>query len=98
MLLVPFVENAFKHGDLSEKGFILDIKEENEMLTFQLSNFKKQGSKDSFSGIGIANVKKRLEILYPKKHELNITETETQYSVDLKIDLRNEKNKMHYRR
>ena len=98
MLLVPFVENAFKHGDLSEKGFILDIKEENEMLTFQLSNFKKQGSKDSFSGIGIANVKKRLEILYPKKYELNITETETQYSVDLKIDLRNEKNKMHYRR
>jgi LytS/YehU family sensor histidine kinase len=47
-------------------------------------------SKDSLSGIGIGNVIKRLEILYPKKHKLNIIETETEYSVDLKIDLRNE--------
>ncbi len=89
MLLVPFVENAFKHGDFSEKGFTLKISDENQKLNFHLHNFKKQRSKDSLSGIGINNVKKRLEILYPKKHELNITETETEYSVDLKIDLRN---------
>ncbi len=89
MLLVPFVENAFKHGDFSGKGFVLKISDENQKLNFHLHNFKKQRSKDSLSGIGINNVKKRLEILYPKKHELNITETETEYSVDLKIDLRN---------
>ena len=92
MLLVPFVENAFKHGDFSGKGFTLKISDENQKLNFHLQNFKKQRSKDSLSGIGINNVKKRLEILYPKKYELNITETETDFTVDLRIDLRNEKN------
>ncbi len=89
MLLVPFVENAFKHGDFSGKGFTLKISDSNQTLNFHLHNFKKSKSKDSLSGIGIGNVKKRLEILYPKKHELNIIETETEFSVDLKIDLTN---------
>lgn len=87
MLLVPFVENTFKHGDFSGKGFIMKISDENKTLNFYLQNFKKQRSKDSLSGIGIGNVKKRLEILYPRKHELNITETGTDFTVDLKIDL-----------
>lgn len=88
MLLVPFVENAFKHGDFSGKGFHMKISDDHQTLNFHLQNFKKQRSKDSLSGIGIGNVKKRLEILYPKKHELNIVETETEFSVDLKIDLK----------
>ena len=88
MLLVPFVENAFKHGDFRGKGFNLKISDDDQILNFHLQNFKKQGSKDSLSGIGINNVKKRLEILYPKKHELNITDTENEFSVDLKIDLK----------
>jgi len=88
MLLVPFVENAFKHGDFSGKGFTMKISDDHQTLTFHLQNFKKQRSKDSLSGIGIGNVKKRLEILYPKKHVLNIVETETEFSVDLKIDLK----------
>ena len=88
MLLVPFVENAFKHGDFNGKGFTMKISDDNQTLNFHLQNFKKQRSKDSLSGIGIGNVKKRLEILYPKKHELNIHETETEFSVDLKIDLK----------
>lgn len=87
MLLVPFVENTFKHGDFSGKGFIMKISDENKTLNFYLQNFKKQRSKDSLSGIGIGNVKKRLEIHYPGKHELNITETGTDFTVDLKIDL-----------
>ncbi|MFY1046094.1 sensor histidine kinase [Chryseobacterium sp. GP-SGM7] len=90
MLLVPFVENAFKHGDFSKKGFALTISDENQRLSFHIHNFKKSKSKDSVSGIGIGNVKKRLEILYPNQHELNITETETDFTVDLKINLRNE--------
>jgi len=89
MLLVPFVENAFKHGDFGGKGFTMKISDDHQTLNFHLQNFKKQRSKDSLSGIGINNVKKRLEILYPKKHELNISETETEFSVDLKINLTN---------
>ena len=88
MLLVPFVENAFKHGDFKHKGFVLNISDDHQMLHFNLQNFKINRSKDVVSGIGINNVKKRLEILYPKKHELKITETETEFSVDLKIDLK----------
>lgn len=88
MLLVPFVENAFKHGDFRNKGFVLKISDEQRILHFYLHNFKKEKMKDSGSGIGIGNVKKRLEILYPKKHELNINESETEFIVDLKIDLK----------
>ena len=91
MILVPFVENAFKHGDLKKKGFEMKISDENKMLHFYLLNFKNAKMKDSLSGIGIENVKKRLEILYPKKYALNIIETETDFTVDLKIDL-NEEN------
>lgn len=91
MILVPFVENAFKHGDFRNKGFEMKISDKNKILHFYLFNFKSEKMKDEISGIGIENVKKRLEILYPKKYELKITETEIDFTVDLKIDL-NEKN------
>jgi len=92
MLLVPFVENAFKHGDFRNKGFEMKISDENKVLHFYLLNYKKEKMKDIISGIGIENVRKRLEILYPKKYELKIIETETDFTVDLKIDLKNEEN------
>lgn len=90
MILVPFVENAFKHGDFRNKGFQMKISDENKVLKFHLLNYKKERMKDSLSGIGIENVKKRLEILYPKKYALNIKDSEAEFIVDLKIDLRNE--------
>jgi LytS/YehU family sensor histidine kinase len=86
MLLVPFVENAFKHGDFSGKGFVLKVSDDNRILHFNLQNFKKNKMKDTNSGIGIENVRKRLEILYPKNHELNIKESESEFIVDLKIN------------
>lgn len=92
MILVPFVENAFKHGDFGDKGFTLKINEEENFLHFFITNFKKEKTKDSVSGIGIENVKKRLEILYPKMHELIINDSETEFTVNLKIDLTNEKD------
>lgn len=87
MLLVPFVENAFKHGDFDGKGFTLKINDNDKTVHFHLHNFKNEKVKDAVSGIGIDNVKKRLEILYPQKHQLNITESETEFTVDLKINL-----------
>ncbi|HCA09107.1 histidine kinase [Chryseobacterium sp.] len=85
MLLVPFVENAFKHGDFREKGFVLKVSDDNKVLHFYLHNYKNQKVKDTASGIGIDNVKKRLEILYPKKHELYIKDLECEFIVDLRI-------------
>jgi len=90
MILVPFVENAFKHGDFRDKGFNVKISDENKILQFYLLNYKKEKIKDFISGIGIENVRKRLEILYPKKYSLDIKDSETEFIVDLKIDLRNE--------
>lgn len=87
MILVPFVENTFKHGDFSGKGFDLKISEVSGILNFHLHNFKNKRSKDASSGIGIANVKKRLAILYPKKHSLIISETETDFTVEFMINL-----------
>lgn len=87
MILVPFVENAFKHGDFRGKGFTLTISEDFGKLNFHLQNFKIIKEKDNVSGIGIENVRKRLEILYPKKYKLHIKDTESEFIVDLKIDL-----------
>jgi LytS/YehU family sensor histidine kinase len=55
---------------------------------FKIENTKPKMSteKDAVGGIGIKNVAKRLEILYPKKHELTINETNTVFSVELKLE------------
>lgn len=90
MLLVPFVENAFKHGDFRGKGFEMKISDDHKILHFYLLNFKKEKTKDAVSGIGIENVKKRLEILYAGHYQLNIQDLETEFVVDLTIDLRDE--------
>jgi len=87
MLLVPFVENAFKHGDL--KGFGVDVlvQEKGNNLHFRIENEIRKGAKDQSSGIGIANVKKRLELIYPNKHLLRISDRGGRFVVDLTISL-----------
>ncbi len=92
MLLVPFVENAFKHGDVNGKGMELKVSDDNSKLYFYLKNSKKQRMKDFSSGIGIANVRKRLQLIYPDRHWLEITETEDTFIVDLKIELDSNKS------
>ena len=77
MLLIPFVENAFKHGVGMIQNPTIDIElhTENNKLIFEVKNkvnrqFKEV--KDGASGIGLANVKRRLELLYPDNHQLTI--------------------------
>jgi hypothetical protein len=85
-LLIPFVENAFKHGDFREEN-ILDIKLDvsGEELWFKISNNKSNGAKDSTGGIGLENIKKRLVLLYPLKHELNVQEVNEIFTINLKL-------------
>lgn len=87
MLLVPFVENAFKHGDLTNHQMEIDLTEKNKTLYFHIQNHKRQGSKDAISGIGIQNVRRRLELIYPGKHNLQITNQNQLFVVDLEIAL-----------
>ncbi|MGY3214672.1 sensor histidine kinase [Mucilaginibacter sp. HD30] len=93
MLLIPFVENAFKHGTGTLETAMIDISlsvnETTRLMHFNVTNDvgPADDSKDSSSGIGIANVRRRLAILYPDKHELTISNTPDKFMVDLTIYL-----------
>jgi hypothetical protein len=92
LLLLPFVENCFKHGTsgmLEQPWIRLLIETEGNKMKMTLMNAKFPGAtkKEPASGIGISNVKKRLALLYPDKHQLIITEEEDVYIVNLSIEL-----------
>ena len=90
MLLIPFVENAFKHGSkkspLPAIRIRLDVRDRN--LEFDVENNLdplRQVNKDSAAGIGLDNVRKRLELLYPGSHDLSVREEAGVFHVNLKI-------------
>jgi len=92
LLLIPFLENSFKHGAsqmLTHPWINLDIVIRDHELFFDLSNSKPMiiGEKTFISGLGLANVKKRLAILYPGTYSLNINEEVMSFSISLKIPL-----------
>ena len=91
MLLVPFIENAFKHGvGLQENAYIIiALSVRQQRLNFTVTNNynKAGGSKDKNSGIGLANVQNRLELLYPGKYELRIYDDGKTFSVVLNLNL-----------
>lgn len=91
MLLIPFVENAFKHGVGMINDPIIDIalKFDEKKLTFSIKNKiapELPEEKDSSSGIGLRNVKRRLELLYPHAHKLNIITENDWFIIDLELE------------
>lgn len=91
LLLIPFVENAFKHGINSKgTGYIhIGIHMKDSELNFRIENpiLGKGESLKKHPGIGLENVKKRLELLYPGRHSLKILDSEGIFMVDLSIQL-----------
>jgi LytS/YehU family sensor histidine kinase len=92
LLLIPFVENSFKHGTsrmLTHPWVKLDIHIERDSLNFKISNNKPERDNETIAkkGIGLNNVKKRLQLLYPGAYSLNITENEMSFDVSMKIAL-----------
>lgn len=90
MLLIPFVENAFKHGvGLIDKPTInIELIDNPTQLHFIVKNKTSNQpleKKDDSSGIGLTNVRRRLELLYPTNHSLNISTLDNSYVVDLII-------------
>ena len=90
MLLIPFVENAFKHGtDYADQPFIdIELNVSGNVLVFQVKNkFDRQAdaSKDETPGIGLSNVRSRLTLLYPGRHELNIRSDNNLFSINLTL-------------
>jgi len=95
MLLIPFIENAFKHGvgRIDQPKIISYLKTENETLVFRVKNKynpDKTEIKDASSGIGLANVSRRLKLLYDKNHKLEIEKKEGWFIVNLTLNLRHD--------
>lgn len=91
LLLIPFVENAFKHiSHFSDKiNFIkVDMLMVNRTFVFSVINSKEmQQTTEQHGGIGLNNVKRRLELLYPGRHELKINDTGSNFAVQLNLQL-----------
>ncbi len=90
MVLIPLIENAFKHGiRYNQKSFIkILLRVESKHIQFNVANSKHPAMSNrlkNVSSIGLENLKQRLAIVYPETHELNIDEGGTSFSVNLKI-------------
>ena len=89
MLLLPFIENAFKHGVFkdSEEPIQILIAIDGQAFHMHLRNKINTAKKDRTGGIGLVNVQRRLALIYPNRHELLIEQQTDTFIVDLKIDL-----------
>ncbi len=95
MLLIVFVENAFKHLGTYQSNIskvLVDLYVDDEKLMFKCVNsidavsLKEKDLEKGKSGIGLQNAKKRLTLMYPEKHQLKIKKTKENYSVTLTLN------------
>ncbi|MEQ8812829.1 MAG: histidine kinase, partial [Imperialibacter sp.] len=92
-LLFPFVENAFKHGFMQDDQQLflsISIHTKGERLYLTVANSFSKNEKEAgqLGGVGLSNVRKRLELLYPGSHELRIGNNEQHFIVNLELDLK----------
>lgn len=94
LLLIVFIENAFKHSKTVREDsttIYIDVKTEKDWLYFKVSNnFDNLSTESTAKGLGLQNVKRRINLIYGEElHSLETKITDNQYSVDLKIKLKN---------
>jgi sensor histidine kinase YesM len=92
MLFIPFVENAFKHGQKNVKapGIKISLECQKDSINFEVKNHVdtiQDMNKDNTAGIGLANTKRRLELLYPGRHNLTIEIENSTYISRLNISI-----------
>ncbi len=98
MLILPFVENSFKHGvseEVADAWISIDLSIYEGQLTLKVDNSKSAHQKktedtDYKKGIGMSNVKRRLELLYEGKYDLKVIDADVSFLIVLKLDLTNE--------
>jgi LytS/YehU family sensor histidine kinase len=90
MFLIPFVENAFKHGTgVDEPSIEINLTVKEGKLVFDVKNkFSDNKAKDESPGIGLENVKSRLLLLYPKNHDLAVTKENNLFHIHLTLQLK----------
>lgn len=92
LLLLTFVENAFKHGvseAIENAAITIQVVNKDNKLLFELKNTKPvlQQKTTERKSLGLSNIRKQLELLYPNKHQLNITEKPNMYTAELELCL-----------
>ncbi|GAA4197699.1 sensor histidine kinase [Pedobacter jeongneungensis] len=89
LILIPFVENAFKHGVVNDEAqpVRIKLKVQNKRLSFEVSNKISHAQKDHSSGVGMVNIHRRLDLIYPDKHELLISNNGNTYKSTLILNL-----------
>lgn len=89
LLLITFVENAFKYGELhdADNPLKIHLKIDSKILYFEVKNKKRNGPKENSTGIGLTNIKSRLKLAYPDNHSLEIIDEEQFFTTKLTIEL-----------
>ena len=92
MVFIPFVENAFKHATPTSDGIKVSVRivESKGVVHLNVVNSFDSGitiQKDNTGGIGLRNVKRRLELIYPERHSMSVNLDNNEYLLNLKIDL-----------
>lgn len=89
LVLITFVENCFKHGELfdAQAPLLIRLTLTNNRLHLHTSNKKRHGPKEKSTGIGLANTRKRLEAVYPNRHSLHVENGSEYYTCNLTLDL-----------
>lgn len=89
LILISFVENAFKHGVANDPKdpIKINIIANQKILHFSITNRKSKQNKDEMGGVGLNNVERRLQLLYPERYKLNIVNSATHYTSELMLDI-----------
>lgn len=89
LVLIPFVENALKHGvaDDASAPITINLQLESNNLYFDVSNRINKSQKDQTTGIGLPNIRRRLELIYPGKYNLEVQEDDEQYKTMLRLQV-----------
>ncbi|MBC6108932.1 sensor histidine kinase [Pedobacter fastidiosus] len=89
LMLISFVENAFKHGVVNDPAepVKINIIANQKILHFSVINKKSQQNKDAQGGVGLTNVERRLQLVYPDRYKLNVVNSATHYTCELMIDI-----------
>lgn len=96
LMLLPFAENCFKHGGIGKNGYFeidIKLKANRKKLLFSIKNTKKinDRKKRLQGGLGLQNIQKRLQLVYPKRHRLHIQDQADYYEILLEIDFKEQK-------
>jgi len=89
LILISFIENAFKHGiSYRRRSFVdVDVTIHDDALSFTCRNSKADVSNTEKGGVGLSNVRRRLDLLFPESYILNITDDADTYTVDLTVPI-----------